>query len=168
MSNNFEEENFEITQEAFREAMSRLASPLTVITARDQENKLRGFTATSVTSMSLEPPLICFGVSHTSSCFNAMTDAEEFTVNILGVGQNELASKFAESGVDRFIGVRTEYWKRTGTPYLADAPTVIHCSAAGRATFGDHDLLIGRCSGVQVNGERKPLIWYRRAFRTTD
>ncbi|MGW1163532.1 flavin reductase family protein [Streptomyces sp. NPDC002519] len=150
----------------FREAMSLLAAPLTIITTRDQVGRLWGFTASSVTSASLDPPLVLAGVAHTSSCFDALTAADEFAINILGSDHSKLARKFAASGVDRFAGVHTQDWPDSLLPYLAEAPVIIRCSTANRIVVGDHDLLVGEVIGMRRNGSSRPLLWYGRDFHS--
>ncbi|MEW1550078.1 flavin reductase family protein [Streptomyces tsukubensis] len=151
----------------FREAMSFLAAPLTIVTARDAEGCLWGFTASSVTSVSLEPPLVLVGISQTSSCFGALSEATEFSINILGGDDRDLARTFATSGADRFSGVRSADWPDSAVPYLADIAVALRCVVAGRIPVGDHTLLIGELSGVRGQGTAvSPLMWYRRDFRT--
>ncbi|MBX9396487.1 flavin reductase family protein [Streptomyces sp. TRM72054] len=151
----------------FREAMSFLAAPLTIVTARDAEGRAWGFTASSVTSVSLEPPLVLVGVSHTSSCFGALSEATEFSINILGSDHRELARTFATRGVDRFSGVRLADWPDSTVPYLADVAVALRCVVTSRVPVGDHTLLIGELSGMHRQGPASaPLVWYRRDFRT--
>ncbi|WP_405467561.1 flavin reductase family protein (plasmid) [Streptomyces jietaisiensis] len=148
--------------------MSLLAAPLTIITARDQAGRPWGFTASSVTSASLDPPLVLVGLAHTSSCFTALTKASEFAINILGSDQSALARRFATSGTDRFAGARTQNWPDSLLPHLTEAPVVIRCGMANRITVGDHDLLVGELIGMRRQGEPKPLLWYRREFHSID
>ncbi|MEU5437985.1 flavin reductase family protein [Streptomyces sp. NPDC020719] len=151
----------------FREAMSFLAAPLTIITARDAEERLWGFTASSVTSVSLEPPLVLVGISQTSSCFRALSEAAEFSINILGSDHRDLAQTFATSGVDRFSGVRLADWPDSAVPYLADIAVALRCVVTSRMQVGDHGLLIGEPSAVRRQGTAgAPLVWYGRDFRT--
>ncbi|MEU9587102.1 flavin reductase family protein [Streptomyces werraensis] len=152
----------------FREAMSFLAAPLTIVTARDAEGRLWGFTASSVTSVSLEPPLVLVGISHTSSCFGALSEATEFSINILGSEHRALARNFATSGVDRFSGVLLANWPDSTVPYLADIAVALRCVVTSRIPVGDHTLLIGELSGMRRQGTAaSPLVWYRRDFRTS-
>lgn len=151
----------------FREAMSFLAAPLTIITARDADGRLWGFTASSVTSVSLEPPLVLVGVSHTSSCFEALSAVTGFSINILGGDHRDLARTFATSGVDRFSGVRLADWPDSTVPYLADVAVALRCVVTSRIPVGDHTLLIGELSEMRRQGTASsPLVWYRRDFRT--
>ncbi|MEU3098025.1 flavin reductase family protein [Streptomyces sp. NPDC006967] len=152
--------------EEFREALSLLAAPLTIVTARDTDGRPWGFTASSVTSVSLEPPLVLVGMSHTSSCFPTLSEAAEFTINVLESDHRDLARAFATSGVDRFSGVRLADWSDSTVPYLADVAVAFRCTAASRIPVGDHTLLIGELTGIRGRGaSASPLVWYRRDFR---
>ncbi len=154
--------------ETFREAMSFLAAPLTIVTTRDQEGRPWGFTASSVTSVSLEPLLVLVGISHTSSCFPVFSEASEFVINVLGRDNRELARRFAARGMDRFVGVRFDDWPNSDLPYLVDVVVVFRCTVAERISAGDHDLLIGELTGVRRQDSTEPLLWYRRDFRPSD
>lgn len=148
----------------FREAMSLLAAPLTVVTTRDHDGRRWGFTASSVVSASLAPPLLTVGIAHGSSCFEAMVDAGEFVVNLLGEEQQEVAGRFATRGADRFAGMDCRDLSGTALPYLRDAHAVFRCTLADRFTVGDHDLFVGELTEVHMSGEARPLLWYRRGF----
>ncbi|MFI1171886.1 flavin reductase family protein [Streptomyces melanogenes] len=151
----------------FREAMSFLATPLTIVTARDTEGRPWGFTATSVTSVSLEPPLVLVGISHTSSCFRALSEAAEFSVNVLGGDQRDLAQTFATSGTDRFSGVHVTDWPNSTVPYLSEVGVAFRCVVTSRMPAGDHTLLIGELAGLRRRQVvASPLVWYQRDFRT--
>ncbi|MGW0854212.1 flavin reductase family protein [Streptomyces sp. NPDC002690] len=155
-----------LTGDDFREAMSLLAAPLTIVTARDTVGRPWGFTASSVTSVSLDPPLVLVGMAHTSSCYPALSTAAEFTVNVLGSDHRTLARTFATSGADRFAGVRLEDWPDSQVPYLADVGVAFRCTAAQRIAVGDHTLLIGELTGLRGRGETtSPLLWHRRNFQ---
>ncbi|WP_323746383.1 flavin reductase family protein [Catenulispora pinisilvae] len=148
----------------FREAMSRLAAPLAIITTRGPDGRPWGFTASSVASMSLDPPLVVVGVAHTSSCYDALAKAEGFAVNLLGDQHRALARRFAEHGADRFAGREFEACPVTELPCLSDANAVFKCRTAERITIGDHDLLVGELIAVRLDSVTRPLLWYRRDF----
>ncbi|MFE6848420.1 flavin reductase family protein [Streptomyces sp. NPDC057686] len=151
----------------FKEAMSLLAAPLTVVTTRDENGRPWGFTASAVTSVSLEPPLVLVGIARTSSCHEALTQVPEFVINVLGDEHRDLAGRFAARGVDRFAGTPLAEWPDSPglLPHVPDA-LALRCALADRITLGDHDLLVGRVLEVRMGGSGRPLLWYRRAFRT--
>ncbi|MGW3462537.1 flavin reductase family protein [Streptomyces olivaceoviridis] len=152
--------------DTFRQAMSRLAAPLTVVTTRDATGTPRGFTASSTTAASLEPPLVVVGISHTSSCHGVLSQAPEFVVNVLGGQHRTVAERFARSGVDRFAGQDFTPWPGTDLPCLPGAHAALRCVVRERIPVGDHDLLIGELVGVLTGESTEPLLWYDRAFRT--
>ncbi|MFD8820026.1 flavin reductase family protein, partial [Streptomyces sp. NPDC059627] len=84
-----------------RSAFRRHAAGVAVITARGADGPV-GFTATSLVSVSAEPPMLSFGVGTGASSWPAISTAEHIGVHILGEHQAELAATFARSGADRF------------------------------------------------------------------
>ena len=84
----------------FRSIFRQHAAGVAVITATGERPV--GFTATSLNSVSAEPPLISFGVGTSSSSWPVIAEADHIGVHILGDHQQELAATFARSGADRF------------------------------------------------------------------
>jgi flavin reductase ActVB len=154
-----------VDSETFRDAMARLAAPLSVITTCDESGKAWGFTASSVSAASLEPPLVLVGISHTSSCAGVLSTAPEFVVNVLDRRQHAVAKRFATPGVDRFAGQDFGRWPGSDLPCLPDAHVALRCVVRGRIPVGDHDLLVGELTGVITGGPTEPLLWHERAFR---
>ncbi|WP_430477983.1 flavin reductase family protein [Streptomyces sp. P11-1] len=153
--------------ETFKDALSLLASPLTLVTTADEEGNRWGLTASSVISASLSPPLVVVGIARTSSCAAAFAAASEFVVNVLGEQHRELAGRFAARGIDRFAGQSVADWPGSRLPFVPDAHAAFRCAVADRLRVGDHDLLVGRPTEVLLDGGSPPLLWHRRAFRTT-
>ncbi|MFF8957363.1 flavin reductase family protein [Streptomyces sp. NPDC014894] len=150
--------------EAFKDALALLPAALAIVTTRDENGRRWGLTASSVASVSLDPPLVLVGISHTSSCFKALSRAPGFVINLLGDRHRELARRFATSGIDRFAGQPFTDWPGTALPHLADAHAAFRCRTVDRVRAGDHDLLIGRLTELRADGGESPLLWYRRGF----
>ncbi|MEU4349002.1 flavin reductase family protein [Streptomyces sp. NPDC023838] len=150
--------------DSFRSAMARCAAGVVVATTRDAAGRPWGFTATSFCSVSLEPPLILVCVAQSASGYGAFIECAEFAVSVLREDQQEVATRFARSGADKFLPAQT-----TTTPALlpavADALCGLDCRVHARYEAGDHLILVGRVTDVRVrNGA--PLIHHDRAFRT--
>jgi flavin reductase (DIM6/NTAB) family NADH-FMN oxidoreductase RutF len=92
-----------VDAELFRQLLRRHAAAVVVVTACG--DRPAGFTATSFTSVSAQPPLVAFAVSRTASTWSAMSRAETIAVHVLSRSQEDAARTFAASGIDRF----TEY-----------------------------------------------------------
>ncbi|HEX5496865.1 MAG TPA: flavin reductase family protein [Mycobacteriales bacterium] len=153
-----------VDDQTYRDAMSLLAAPTTVVTGLDRNGRRWGFTASSVTSVSLDPPLVLVGVDRTSSCHRAMLSAHEFVVNVLAGRHGELARRFATHGADRFAGGEFDIWPGSALPCLPDANALVRCATFQIIPVGDHDLVVGAVVEARVCGSDPPLVWYRRSF----
>jgi 3-hydroxy-9,10-secoandrosta-1,3,5(10)-triene-9,17-dione monooxygenase reductase component len=108
-----------------------------------------GMTCSSVVSVSLEPPLVLFCPSKSSTTWSAMRAADHFAVNVLGGDAAAVARRFATRGDDRFAGTS---WRpgQTGSPLLGDAIAWIECRTTVRHDGGDHEIVIGGVVAVET------------------
>ncbi|MGW0120788.1 flavin reductase family protein [Streptomyces sp. NPDC003327] len=160
-----------VDAQRFRDAMAQLAAPLAVVTTVDEHGRRWGFTASSVVSVSLDPPLLLVGLARTSSCHRALTESQEFVVNVLGARHRALAGRFATHGVDRFAEGGFTTWPGTDLPCLPDAPAVFRCVTGAALPAGDHDLLLGALRDTRIappaaDSADAALLWYDRTFCT--
>jgi flavin reductase ActVB len=149
---------------AFKEAMSRLVAPMTVVTCVDGAGRWYGLTASSVVSASLEPPLVVVAIANTASCHQVLVDAETFVVNILGIEHKNIADRFATPGIDRFGDGGFTSWPGDGSPFFRDAHALVRCRRTALVPVGDHDLLVGAAVELRALRNGTPLVWYRRDF----
>ncbi len=73
-----------------------------VVTLRDADGRPVGFTATSVISVSAEPPLLAFSLASSSSSWPAVSRATTLALSFLADHQDDVSARFATSGIDRF------------------------------------------------------------------
>ena len=93
-------------QHAFRQLFRRHPAGVAVVTLVDPILHLPvGFTATSVISVSADPPTLAFSISRGSSSWPALYAAESVVVNFLRAGAEDVSSRFATHGIDRFADV---------------------------------------------------------------
>ncbi|GHH72257.1 flavin-dependent reductase [Streptomyces sulfonofaciens] len=147
-----------------RAVFRRHAAGVAVITAQGESPV--GFTATSLTSVSAEPPLISFGISMIASCWPVISTAEYVGVHILGEDQRELAATFARSGADRFASPTRWSAGPEGVPVLADVPAWLVCRIAGRVPAGDHHIVLAEPLAGDHTGGGRPLLYHEGGFRT--
>ena len=94
--------------------------------------------------------------------------SRHFAVSILAEGQDAIGSFFAISKrepVPEFEEIGTVEWK-TGSPIIDGAIAHLDCEVAELLPGGDHTIAVGRVVGAASNPELKPLLYYRRAFRS--
>ncbi|MET8411498.1 flavin reductase family protein [Streptomyces sp. NPDC005195] len=149
--------------ELLRSVFRRHAAGVAVITARGDGGPV-GFTATSLTSVSAEPPIISFGVGSGASSWPAISESDHVGVHILGEHQRELAATFARSGADRF-GAPTQW--RAGpesVPVLDDVLAWLVCRIVARVPAGDHRIVLAEVVLGDPSGTGSPLLYHQGRF----
>ncbi|MFJ9409541.1 flavin reductase family protein [Streptomyces sp. NPDC101393] len=146
----------------FVRAMARVPAPVTIVTTVDAAGRRWGFTASSFSSLSLDPPLVLVCPARTASCHDAFVTADRFLVNVLAAGHTGIAKAFARSGHDKFTGSAMEPCE-AGLPGLRDATARIACALHDVADGGDHSILVGRVLSVSV-GPAEPMVYCDRRF----
>ncbi|QLJ01854.1 flavin reductase family protein [Streptomyces sp. NEAU-sy36] len=146
-----------------RSTFRRHAAGVAVITALGAAGPV-GFTATSLTSVSAEPPMISFGVGTGASSWPAIAEADHVGVHILGEHQHELAATFARSGADRF-GAATA-WREgpEGVPVLDDVLAWLVCRIVTRVPAGDHRIVLAEVLLGDPTGAGRPLLYHQGRF----
>ncbi|MCB1445044.1 MAG: flavin reductase [Rhizobiaceae bacterium] len=151
---------------AFRASMRRLAAGTCAVTVCDGE-RIDGLTATSVTSLSMEPPSLLVSVRATSRVMNLLRREKRFTVHILGDDQSHEANAFAGRlgsdaraslvGWDHGPGERQR---------LSGATCHIDCKAARFIPVFSHMLIVGVVISVDIGENDRPLVYFGGAFHS--
>lgn len=148
---------------AFRRVLGRFPTGVVAITGV-VDGAAVGMAVGSFMSLSLEPPLVAFGVDHRSSTWPRLRISGTFCVNVFSEEQHELCQVFAISGADKFRDVD---WvpARTGSPIMHGALAWIDCELDTEHRAGDHDLVVGHVRDLGArDGELGPLLFYGREF----
>jgi len=152
----------------FKHAMRRLAGGVAVITVGAGADRT-GFTATSVTSLSADPPRLIVSLNRSSSSWPILNDYKSFGVNLLNSGQEQIADRFAgrggEKGQSRYFGSK---WKTlvTGSPLLQDALAAIDCTVEEVIERHSHAIIIGRIEAVELGPMADPLLYWSGGYHT--
>lgn len=146
-------------QQAFRQAMRRVASTVAIVSAQ-RGGERHGTTATSVTSISMEPPsvLVCF--NQASRLHDFLHNQDRFCVNVLHTANLDIAKIFSSSAsaAERFA---TGDWRADAEsmPYLADAQANLFCRKEQEITYGSHTIFIGRVLKALARDDVSPLLY---------
>jgi flavin reductase (DIM6/NTAB) family NADH-FMN oxidoreductase RutF len=125
----------------FRRVLRRHAAAVVVVTSPGSA----GFTATSFTSVSLDPPLVSFSVARSASAWPAVQSAAVVAVHVLTSEQERVARVFARPGADRFAdyaAVGTWHPGPEGVPILDGVLAVLICRVVNHVEAGDHVIVI--------------------------
>jgi flavin reductase (DIM6/NTAB) family NADH-FMN oxidoreductase RutF len=144
--------------EVRQRVLQQITYGLYVITVRHDEQVAAG-TVNWLTQVSIEPPLVGVGMK-TGSGIAVLTErAGRFAVNILGVGQKEIAAAFFAAAVvsgDRINDVPFRLGS-DGMPVLTPCPSAFECSVEETVRKGDHDLVVARVTTVHEHHLQAPL-----------
>jgi flavin reductase (DIM6/NTAB) family NADH-FMN oxidoreductase RutF len=150
-----------LTSDEFREVMGQFASGVTVVTTVDG-GRLFGTTASAVSSLSLEPPMLLTCLNSSAATGQAIASRGVFAVNILGEDHSELAVRFATRGIDKFNGVET-IDGLDGVPLLCDAIATLECEVSETTKGGTHSVFLSRVRRAR-GSVGAPLAYFRGQF----
>ncbi len=124
-----------------------------------------GTTASAVSSLSLDPPLVLVCFDQASLTLQAVLGHGAFVVNVLAARQQHLSANFAQRGrAAAWDGVRHRPGL-TGSTRLDGVLAALECTAEHRLPGGDHEIVVGRVRDVQANGaDTAPLLFWRGSY----
>lgn len=151
-------------QEQFRRVMGHYPTGVTIVTALGPDGTPVGLTANSVTSVSLDPPLVLVCVSRESASLRAILAGGAFAVNILGAGAAPMAVRFAEEEhANRFADVAIAEMGGRGL-VLDGVVAWVTCDLYRTFEAGDHLILVGEVNDGEAAGG-DPLVFFRSRYR---
>jgi flavin reductase (DIM6/NTAB) family NADH-FMN oxidoreductase RutF len=151
-----------IDPDRFRHVLGHLPTGVTVVTANGADGPV-AMSANSVTSVSLEPPLILFCPAKSSTTWPLIRDTGRFCVNVFAAHHEEASRRFSAKGVDRFAGVT--WHARASGPALDDAVAWIECTIDAIHEAGDHLVVIGAVDELDQRGaDVEPLVFFRGRY----
>ena len=154
-----------IDAEGFRTVLGRLASGVCLVTMHvDGED--HGFTATSVTSLSLSPMLVLVCVAHGQRSHDLMAQAGHFGICLLDHTQSELGVRFATGLLEQRFQNLPVQRAQTGAPLLAECLGWLDCRIEQILAAGDHSIIIGEVLAGTARDEGLPLVYFKRQWGT--
>ncbi|HTV32699.1 MAG TPA: flavin reductase family protein [Methylocella sp.] len=150
----------------FREAMSRVAAAVHVITTGGAAG-LGGITATSVASLSADPPMMLFCINKTSPSAVRMIDNGVFCINTLAPTHEDLANIFAgrkgNNLEERFAGAD---WTKlvTCAPVLCGAAAAFDCRLTEFKEVMTHIVMFGAVEAVAIGPQGESLLYAHRRY----
>lgn len=148
--------------DAFRSAMRHVAATVYAVTTGHGGGRY-GILATAVSSLSFEPPSLLVCVNRSASLHGPLATAETFCVNVLGLGNRDVAERFMSGrGDDRFA---EGAWEEShGVPVLSSAQSSLICRRVHCHEFGTHSIFIGELIAAKHREDAAPLTYYDRQY----
>lgn len=151
------------TRDEFRSIVGRFATGVTVVTTA-HDGEMRGMTANSFTSVSLEPISVLICVNREAITHRILSAAGVFGVNILTAAQEALSRTCARPDTPEASLEGVPYHRgETGAPILDEALAYLDCRVAGSFEFGTHTIFIGEVVDAGF-ADGAPLIFYQSTY----
>jgi len=146
--------------ELFRQGMRRLAGGVCLVTAVEQGER-HGLVATSVTSVSLEPPTLLVCVNRSASAHDPIARTRRFGVNFLSSADIGIARRFASDG-DRSLRFQAGEWRAVAgdLPALASALASFECRVIEAVAAHSHSVFIAEVGEIRLWDEAEASLVY--------
>lgn len=147
----------------FKDAFRGHPAGVAIITATGPSGPV-GLTASSVASVSAEPPILAFSLASTEGSAGVISNADTIVVHLLGAENSELAAVFAARGSKRF-GPDMEWSTLAGgEPLLGGVPQALVCRILSRIEAGSSTLLAAAVLEIHAGPAAAPLVYHDRTY----
>jgi flavin reductase (DIM6/NTAB) family NADH-FMN oxidoreductase RutF len=149
-----------VVLDQFRETLSTVPGPVTVITTLEGVRP-HGTTVSAFCSLSADPPLVLVSLDRSSDLLGLLRETGRFAVNLLAAGQEEIGLACAGKGPDKFDAVP---WRHEcGVPKIEGAAAWLACDIRELLPGGDHVIVVGLVTACETR-EAEALVYHRRRF----
>ncbi|WP_315722043.1 MULTISPECIES: flavin reductase family protein [unclassified Bradyrhizobium] len=149
----------------FKDVFSQLASGVCIVTFR-RGGQLHGFTATSVTSVSLQPPRVLFCVAQSSQSYACLGVGMSVGVSVLSAGQRALSDRFASKLAPGSYDDVATIEGAGQAPLIAGALGQLSTAIVDLIPSGDHAIVLCDVTWAHAGGDGAPLLYHARNYHT--
>lgn len=161
--------NPEMVPTTLRNAMAHFASGVTVVTTL-AEGHDHAMTANSLTSVSLEPPMILLCVGVDNGWRDSVAESGVWGVSVLPVSGRPAATWLSTGGRPLLgqLARVPHHHGELGVALLDDALATLECRTSAMHEAGDHTIIVGEVVSSSADPRRDdPLIYYRSRYTST-
>jgi len=142
-----------------KELFGSVPTPVGVLTTHSGQ-AVHATTVSSITSISLQPPLISVCLANNSRALELVRTADTFVVSVLASDQKDLADKFASRtrppGAAQFAGI--PHHASDFGPVIERAVASLGCRLHAAHPCGDHHIVIGEVASVERSPSKHALL----------
>ena len=126
-----------------------------------------GLTASSLVSISVDPPMVMVGLEREATTRAAVVEGKAFNVSVLTRAQEFIADRFAgrAPAIDEAWLQVPHRLGSNGIPLIEGCVAWLECSLVAVHPAGDHDICVGKVEAA-MPGAGDPLILWDRSFWT--
>ena len=151
-----------LSPERFRATMAHLVAGVTVVAVKDGSGRAVGMTASALTALSLEPPMLLVCIDRSAAIHDLIVRARGFSVSILADDQEDLARRFADPERHEFAA-GSALAGPSGQPLVDGALAHVECTRGAVHDGGDHSIVTGTLEWSRTR-EGAPLCHFRSNY----
>ena len=156
--------NLTEVQQSFRNAMSKLAAAVNIITTEGPAGRA-GFTASAVCSVTDSPPTLLVCLNRSASVYEFFKENMVLCVNTLALEHKDLSGVFGgKTALEERFNQGSWSTLSTGSPVLEDASISFDCKIKLISSVGTHDILICEVLDIKHKPDCKSLIYFDRDY----
>lgn len=148
--------------EILKQGMRHWMTGVALATTSNDSAQASGIIINSLSSVSLEPPLVLFTLDKKSAVYaDFITIDKKININILASDQQHVVDNFIKKPFQhRWEGIEA----KGNVPILENALTIMECKVFDLIDRGDHTIVLVQVEHSLINHEKSPLIYYDRNF----
>ncbi|NNH68502.1 flavin reductase family protein [Nocardia uniformis] len=149
-----------------RAVLAQWATGVVIVTTTRDDGQRHGMTASSFTSVALDPPLVSICLASTSTTCRLIRRSGVFAINVLGHDHEDISRRFASPNIDVGDRFGLGQWQRapSGAAVLTDAVAWLDCAVAACHPAGDHTIVLGLVQEAAAPRPAPPLIYHDRTY----
>ena len=153
-----------MSKEQFIIAMRFLASSVSVISTKDQSGNLYAMTASSVTSLTIDPASVLVCVNNEASIHDALIPGAYLCINILQKNQQEISNLCSSKQLEsqRF---ENDFWDSSHTPFIQNAQSNIFCKVDKLTSYHTHTIVVGLVEDANHSNEISTLTYVDGSYK---
>ena len=149
----------------YRKTLGGFGTGVALAAAYDTSGRAHGMIINSLTSVSLDPPIVLWCLAGASGAYDVYTKCDAFSLNILGIDFEDHIARFSARG-DRIIPEEFVDQLTTGAPILKGAVVNLDCTLRSRQTMGDHEVIFGDVVAYRSAPDLDALGFFRGKYFT--
>jgi len=165
-----EQARLPLDTQSFREAMSRIAAAVHVVTTDGEGGRL-GATVSAACSVSDDPASILVCLNRQTRMHEAVLKNRCFCLNTLGDDHQEISDAFAgRKNLDMAERFEKGEWTNlaTGCPALDSARLSVDCEIFSVSEMGTHSIIVGTVVDLRMTDPGRSLLYVRRGYKSLD
>jgi flavin reductase (DIM6/NTAB) family NADH-FMN oxidoreductase RutF len=151
-------------QKLLRKNFGLFTTGVVIAATINKKGEHSAITINSLTSLSLNPPLILFCIDNKSSNLKAFKKNKYFSLNILAEDQTELSKEFSKPQNQTKWGHEPHYSGKFGSPIFNNSLGFFECKRGKVIKAGDHHIVIGKILDFAKLNDKKPLIYFQGQY----